>query len=153
MIKRLLPFFFLMAITACRQNDSRREEQSSQVTTTAWEPPATGTTIAEYKERVTEDNLNDKYFRVTVKTTDYSREGAYRLKLEYGYNINETDIQLPEWHKGTFLKPVLKKGAGQYHCLLGFDAGDGKFRELYLINAEGGDIRLKQTKGYYKAEK
>jgi hypothetical protein len=116
-----------------------------------WQPPAAGASVAEYKERVTDDNLNEKYFRVTVIATEKSKEGAYRLKLEYGFNINETEVQLPEWNKAV-LQPVLKKGEGNYHCLLGFDTGDGQFHELYMINAEGGDIRLKQTKGYYKAQ-
>lgn len=153
MFKRVFPFFFLIACISCSQNNNSGEKQQPGTLKTMWEPPAAGTTVAEYKERVTEDNLNEKYFRVTVKTTDLSPEGAYLLKLEYGYNINETDIRLPEWNKGTILKPVLKKGDGAYHCLLGFDAGDGRFRELYLINAEGGNIRLKQTKGYYKSSR
>jgi hypothetical protein len=154
MLKQVLPFFLLPVIISCNTGSAPATQQTTDATVTKvqWQPPAAGATVTEYKERVTDDNLNEKYFRVTVIATESSKEGTYRLKLEYGFNINETEVHLPEWNKGVTLKPLLKKGDGNYHCLLGFDTGDGQFRELYTINAEGGDIRLKQPKGYFKSQ-
>lgn len=153
MRKQIVPLFFLLLLAACHQDNSPGRNQSSATgNVKQWQPPASGATVATYKERVTEDKLNEKYFTVTVKATENSSEGKYQVKLEYGFNINETDIQLPEWNHGVVLKPMLTKGKSPYHCLLGFDTGDGQFHELYEINAEGGDIRLKQTKGYYKTQ-
>lgn len=149
----LLSLYAVLFLSACG-GGSRAEKSADDVTVVMsdrWQPPAAGTQVAGYKERVTEDDLNEKYFRVSVITTDSSAKGHYRLKLEYGYNINETEITLPEWTDEIIVKPVLQKGNGPYQCLLGFDTGDGVFRELYLISAGGGDIRLKQTQRYYKS--
>ncbi len=153
MHKQIVPFFLLLLLAACHQGNSPGGNGPSGTgTVKQWQPPAPGVIVATYKERVTEDKLNEKYFKVTVTATESSSEGKYQLKLEYGFNINETDIQLPEWNQGVVLKPVLTGGKSPYHCFLGFDTGDGQFHELYEINAEGGDIRLKQTKGYYKTQ-
>lgn len=148
---QIFVFLFLAFLYGCKQDNTSGEKQPAASEEAGyWSPPAAGTVVAEHKERVTEDNLNEKYFSVTVFATEQSKEGTYRLKLEYGFNRNETDLQLPEWTQGAVLKPILKK-QGKYHCLLGFDAGDGQFRELYDINAADGDIRMKQIKGYYKS--
>ena len=151
MLKQVLLLCLFPLVIGCNTGNAPATEPSvaKQV---QWQPPAAGATVTEYKERVTDDPLNEKYFKVIVIATEGSREGSYKLKLEYGFNMNETEVKLPEWTKGVALQPVLKKGEGNYHCLLGFDTGDGEFHELYTINAEGGDIRLKQTKGYYKSQ-
>lgn len=142
----------LLFLAACTGTTTDPAAPETAVAAKPWQPPAPGAEVARYKERVKEDQLNEKYFRVTVIATDASPEGNFRLKLEYGFNINETDIMLPEWTPGVILKPVLQKGTGDYHCLLGFDAGDGIFHELYEIRAENGNVRLKQTRGYFKSK-
>lgn len=115
----------------------------------AWHPPAAGQVVAQYEERITGDQLNEKYFRVTVLATEGSAEGRYRLRLGYGFNINEADVGLPRWTGNAVLKPVLRKAAGPYHCILGFDAGDGEFHELYDIDAGTGDVHFKKIRAYY----
>ncbi|WP_118951432.1 hypothetical protein [Taibaiella helva] len=148
---RTFLFCCLLSLAACSGTATDPASPKTTMATAPWQPPAAGAEVARYKERVKEDQLNEKYFRVTVIATEASAEGLFRVKLEYGFNINETDVQLPEWTPGVVLKPVLQKAAGDYHCLLGFDAGDGIFHELYEIRAENGNVRLKQTKGYFKA--
>lgn len=153
MLRKIFPFLCLMsALAGCRQNERPVNQDHQENVSQQWSPPPEGTVVDKFQERVTEDNLNEKYFRITVISTKESKAGAYLLKLEYGFNINETTIDLPKWTGGTVLKPVLKKGAGTYSCLLGFDTGDGQFRELYAIRAKGGDVTLKQTKGYYQTK-
>jgi hypothetical protein len=153
MLRKIFAFLYLMfAFAGCRPNERADKQDHQKNVTQQWNPPPAGTVVDKFQERVAEDNLNEKYFRITVIATEESKAGAYLLKLEYGFNINETTIDLPKWTNGTVLKPVLKKGAGAYSCLLGFDTGDGQFRELYAIKAQGGDVTLKQTKGYYQTK-
>ncbi len=74
------------------------------------------------------------------------------LKLEYGYSINEVPVSLPAWTNNTVLRPVLRKGAfGRYHCLVGFEANDNQFHELYEVTVVNENIKFKQTRGYYKS--
>jgi hypothetical protein len=153
MLRKIFSFLCLMvAFAGCRSNEHADKQDHQKKVTQQWNPPPAGTVVDKFQERVAEDNLNEKYFRITVISTEDSKAGAYLLKLEYGFNINETTIDLPKWTNGTVLKPVLKKGAETYSCLLGFDTGDGQFRELYSIKAQGGDVTLKQTKGYYQTK-
>lgn len=153
MLRKIFPFLYLMfAFAGCRSNEHANKQDHQKNVTQQWNPPLAGTIVDKFQERVTEDNLNEKYFRITVISTEDSKAGAYLLKLEFGFNINETTIDLPKWTNGTILKPVLKKGVGAYSCLLGFDTGDGQFRELYAIKAQDGDVTLKQTKGYYQTK-
>lgn len=118
----------------------------------SWNPPAAGTIVDEYKEAIPEDKLNNAFFKVAVVSTEISDVGHFDLKLEYGANKNETTIDLPKLNRGTILKPVLKKGEGKYECILGFDEGDGVFRQLYLISVDNKNIKLKQTNYYYGAK-
>jgi len=149
MLRILISLACFTFLYSCKSGSPEKSEKPAAVQEATWEPPAAGTEVARYTERVKEDKLNEKYFRVIVKATPDSRSGNFLLRLEYGFNINETAIDLPAWTGNAVLKPVLQKGEGAYHCLLGFDAGDGQFRELYDIRVDNGDVRLKQTKGYY----
>ena len=153
MLYRIIPFFLLLTLWSCNSDKPGAvKEQAAADKSSLWKPPAAGAVVARYQERVTEDQLNEKYFRVTATTTKRSREGEFQLKLEYGFNINETSIELPQWTGDTIPKPVVRKAEGQYHCQLGFDTGNGQFHELYDIRAENGNVRMKQTKGYFKAQ-
>jgi hypothetical protein len=131
-------------------NDHAKETVKSPLA--GWQPPAAGTVVDKYEERVTEDQLNEKYFRVTVKSMDKSKEGEYALKLEYGFNINETTITFPKWTNNIALRPIVKGGQEKYSCLIGFDAGDGEFHELYEVKALNGDITFKQIRAYYQTK-
>jgi len=147
--------FLLLTITlgmlSC--GNKATEIKQPKVILKAWNPPPAGTVVDEYKERIIQDGLdkvNEFYFKVTIKATDSSKLGYYALELEKGENKNETDLALPKWPDGSTLKPILKKGDKQYECLLGFDIGDGIFKEFYKIKVdEKGSIVMKQTMGYY----
>lgn len=149
MFRQVFPLLCCFLALGCQSPDTKQPAAQAVAQKTVWQPPAPGTVVDRYQERITEDKLNEKYFRVSVLATDRSKEGHFNLKLEYGFNINEVEVDLPQWTGGAVLKPLLQKGAGTYHCILGFDAGDGRFRELYEIKAENGDVRMKQIRGYY----
>lgn len=151
---RIFAFLLLFTWYSCASDTTSVQEpkQATSIKRASWQPPASGTVVAQYQKRITEDHLNEKYFRVTVTTTELSSEGEYNLKLESGFNINETKVELPKWTDGIIVKPVLKEGPEKYHCLLGFDIGDGQFHEMYEIKDNDGNIKLKQIKGYYSAQ-
>lgn len=149
MIKKILPLL-LIVLAGCGQQNTQ-EQPGKKELKSQWQPPAAGTVVAKVEERITEDELNEKYFRVEVIATADSKDGNYNLKLAQGFNENETTIDLPKWVGGVILKPVLKKGDKKYSCDIGFDTGDGQFRELYQVRVNGeGNITLKQTRGYYQ---
>lgn len=156
MLRKILPICLVLAVAGCGPDTEAGKSPDGggqQEVLKTWNPPPAGTIVDKAEERITEDRLNEQYFRVTVTSTETSKEGSFLLKLEYGFNINETTVDLPKWTKGVVLKPVLKKGAGHYHGLLGFDTGNGQFRELYDISVKNGNVVLKQTKGYYPVSK
>lgn len=127
-------------------------KKDEQLKASAWQPPAAGKVVDKMEERITEDNLNEVYFRVSIISTDSSKAGFYTLKLEHGYNINEVPLELPAWTGNTILKPMVKQGTGKYHCLVGFDAADNQFHELYEVTVVNGNVKFKQTHGYYQAK-
>ncbi len=159
MLRKILPLLLAAALFSCSEKNTsdKQDAVDTQKKTTEismWQPPKAGTVIDKVQERITEDKLNEKYFRVTVTATDESKKGTYALKLEHGFNSNETTIDMPEWVGGAVLKPVLKKGPDKYNCIVGFDTGDGEFHELYQVKVnDKGSITLKQTKGYYQERK
>lgn len=149
----LLPVLPLI-ITGCDHTTNNQQEQQTVVSQEQlWTPPPPGNVADQFEKRVDEDQLNEKYFRVTIISTERSTNGAYLLKLEYGHNINERNIQLPSWLGDTPLRPSIKEGNDKYHCYIGFEANDNQFRELYEVKATNGDISLKQTRQYYLEKK
>ncbi len=152
MIKKILPLL-VVAMWGCGQQNTPEEIKKEKKSVSQWQPPAAGTGVAKVEERITEDKLNEKYFRVEAIATADSKNGNYDLRLAHGFNTNETSIDLPKWVGGVVLKPVLKKGDKKYSCDIGFDTGDGQFHELYQVRVnEQGNITLKQTRGYYQAK-
>jgi hypothetical protein len=145
----LLFLVFLTASCANSTNETGKEHTSSVSKPESWNPPAAGVVVDEYKEAIPEDKLNNAFFKVVIVATEASNAGHFDLQLEYGGNKNETTIDLPKLNRGVILKPVLKKGEKKYECILGFDAGDGVFRELYLVSVDNKNIKLKQTRYYY----
>ncbi|KAA5536983.1 hypothetical protein F0919_04750 [Taibaiella lutea] len=146
-----LLFFLVFPAASCvnSTNETTKEQPSSASKLQLWNPPAAGVVVDECKEAIPEDKLNNAFFKVIVIATEISDIGHFDLKLEYGANKNETTIDLPKLNRGTILKPVLKKGEKKYECILGFDEGDGVFRELYLVSVDNKNIKLKQTRYYY----
>lgn len=144
-----LLFIFIFFIS-CNDNKVQTTQAKPTENTNKinWITPAPGKVIAEYKEPITEDKLNNSYFLVLVKSTDESKKGLFDLVLGYGENINTTTLELPKWSDKTNLKPIIRKGEKPFECYIGFQAGDTTFNELYKVWIEDKNIRLKQTKAY-----
>ena len=145
----LFPVVMLFLLSC---NDTKVESANVEVVETTkhinWTPPAPGELVAEFKEKIQDDPLNDTYFEVSILSTDISKEGMYELVLGYGKNINTTTLEMPKWKEGIVLKPAIQKGEKKLQCYIGFIAEDSLFHEFYKVSAEDKNIRLKQTKAY-----
>ncbi len=141
----------LLLTSGCAEAPAEKgkPENTATADVVQWAPPAPGNVVDQLEKRIEEDKLNKKYFRVSVWSNAESVKGQYTLKLEYGFNINERDIQLPQWPGKVILRPVIKEGPDKYHCYIGFEAGDNQFHELYEVKVTNGNISLKQTHRYY----
>ena len=149
---KLIAALLLLSLYSCgNKTGTGTESKEGQPAAEQWQPPAAGSIVDKREQRITEDNLNESYFRVSIISTDSSKAGHYLLKLEYGYNINEVPVTFPAWTNNVVLRPLLQKGQGKYHCLVGFEANDNQFHELYEITVVNENIKFKQTRGYYKS--
>ncbi len=148
MYKIILLLPLMIFTLAC----NRPVESTATITQQApdwWTPPAAGQVVDQLEQRVTEDKLNKKFFRVTLLSTEESQAGIYVIQLAFGHNNAEREITLPRWTGDLILKPVLKEGSEKYHCLMGFEANDGQFHELYEIKIVDGDIVFRETHKYF----
>lgn len=150
------PYFFSCLFVAtillsCNSPSGMADDSAPETVETRpnWQPPAAGTVVDQLKERISEDPLNEAYFEVRITSTEESENGRYNLLLAYGQNRNETELELPEWVDDAPLKPMLQAGSGKYHYFVGFDPGDGRFRELYEIKVVDKNIKMRQTQRYY----
>lgn len=137
----------VIGLAACGSSSISKNTPSIQ-TVSLWKPPAAGTLVASTKEKIREDKLNNLDFKVQVYSTDSSWKGFYHVVLAYGYGKEETTVEFPTWTKGTFVKPVLKKGNNAYEVQLGFDAGDSVFRPYYEIKMADKSIKMDKVRKY-----
>jgi hypothetical protein len=152
MKRKLIAVVFLLSLYSCGDKAATGTKGlEEKPAAKQWEPPAAGSIVDKMEQRITEDNLNEVYFRVSIISTDSSKSGHYVLKLEHGYNVNDVPVSLPLWTDNVVLKPMLQRGTGKYHCLVGFDASDNKFHELYEVTVVNESIKFKQTRGYYQS--
>lgn len=136
-----------------KQASMDTKKQHAAVPVATWQPPTAGTVIDAYEKKVEEDKLNNKTFKVSIISTEQSKEGVFLMKFNYGFNAHEKELSFPKWPNAVILKPVLKAGTDKYHCLVGFDAGDNQFHEFYEVKVVDGDLAIKQTTGYYPEKK
>jgi len=145
-------FVFILFLSAgCSTTNQPTNKPSTEHALSVWQPPAAGREVAQIKERITEDKLNEKYFKVALTTTDSSERGYYLLTLNYAFSKNQTVISFPKWSNDAYPQPVLKKGDTLYQVLLGFDAGDGNFHPYYEIKVENKSLTLEKTNDYVLA--
>lgn len=138
----------LWFLGSCSSTNNPQNKLSVDASLKTWQPPAPGIDIAQIEERITEDKLNKKYFKVFLTATDSSNRGFYLLTLTYAFSKNQTVIAFPKWSNGAYPKPVLKKGNASYQALLGFDSGDGSFHPYYDINVKSNTLTLEKTNDY-----
>lgn len=133
--------------TSAPDQSTPDREQSTEAPSQTWTIPPPGTVIDFYEKKIEDDKLNNSFFRASVLSSTASESGLFKLKMEYGGNIKEKDLQLPSW-PGQVLKPAVRQGAHPFQCLVGFVLQDGTFKEYYEIEGSKKEIKLTQTHNY-----
>ena len=151
MIKNLpILLGFAIMFFAC-QNEAVTSEQTQSALPklTHWPVPASGIQVASYQKAIKND-LNKGRFLVNVYTTDSTQNtGEFRMELAYGENVNNVLKIFPKWYERNVVKPLIKPlNSATYGAVIGFDPGDGTFKELFEVNVVGKDLELKQLKMY-----
>lgn len=141
----------LLLSGSCSSTNQSSQKPLDASALKVWQPPASGNEVAQIKERIAEDKLNEKYFKVSLRTTDSSNRGHYLLTINYAFSKNQKVISFPKWSNEAYPKPILKKGDKPYQALLGFDAGDGIFHPYYEIKVENKSLTLEKTNDYVLA--
>lgn len=139
--------FFIACSNPTNQPDAAPAKQLPKLA--VWTPEEPGTKVASY-EKAIKDDLNKGKFEVNVYTTDSTvQTGEFRLELIYGGNENNTLKIFPKWYEKNVVKPAVKPLEGEsFGAIVGFDPGDGTFKELFEVKTIGKDVQLKQTKLY-----
>lgn len=157
MKKLILILPLSLGIWSCKENTTESKEINTAKNNpakviTAWDIPASGIVVSEYKQEVKTSirSVGATYFKVVVKSTDQSKEGVFNIDFAIGQNLQSKEMKFPIWDDGHVVRPIVQKDDTQENVInIGFDIGDGKFNELYQVTANGLDIGFKQVKGYY----
>jgi hypothetical protein len=76
----------------------------------------------------------------SVKLYQTRKTVAFRVEMEYAGLPGTDTIKLPDL--GTEPHPVLKKGAENFSCIIGFLDNDKQFRELKLVRAKKNVLKI-----------
>lgn len=138
----------LLLTAACQEPDTMTSPSQTDTVKQVFTVPPAGTVVDSLVQEIADDALNKRVFKVRILATSASATGLFNLELTYGHNFNSTEIVLPAWTDDVILMPQIRADSVPYQCLIGFDAGDGIFRELYKVSSDNGTLRLKQTMSY-----
>jgi hypothetical protein len=76
----------------------------------------------------------------SVKLYQTGKTVAFRVEMEYAGLPGTDTVKLPDL--GTEPHPVLKKGADNFSCIIGFLDNDKQFRELKLVRAKKDVLKI-----------
>lgn len=139
---KYLNFLFVCILGLSCSTPPEKEKETS-VRTAA----APGTVIASQSMPIAEDQLNHSDFTVTIKATERSLKGTYRIDAAYGNNTAQSEFTMPRG--GEQLKPVMRKGEEPYTFIIGFrQEGDETFYDYYQVSANRGMMEMKYLKAY-----
>jgi len=138
----------ILLVIACGQqagnnpkNDSNAGTNTSSVNLNRDNPKPEAT--QQYEQKV-KDDLNNWFFRVKLYETE--KRFTYRISLQYEEVSGEDEITFP--NLGTDPKPLIKKGAGDYECIIGFMDKEDNFREYKKVHVLDGNLKITTLKSY-----
>ena len=99
--------------------------------------------VAQHEEKVKND-LNNWVFAVKLYETE--KRFTYKLALQYEEVSGEDEITFP--NLGAEPKPQIKKGSGEYECIIGFLDQQGAFREYKKVHVVDGNLKVTTLKSY-----
>lgn len=142
-------------LSAC-SNETESQTKPAVAALSIWEVPTTsGTEVASYTKKIDEDKLNDAHFEVKIYTTENSaNKGTFEIKLASGPGTeNIVEKSFPKWTANNVVRPMIKAvDSLKYGAIIGFDPGDGSFKELFLVNFKDNSMELNRLKSYSLAK-
>lgn len=161
MRKLLLPLCFWLLTTACGEaakdaepgtadnKEAIKPMDNAEPELERWALPAPGTEVAAY-EKPLKDDLNDFKFFIRIYTNEQTEQNG-EFSVAYGYGAVEAQKtkRFPLWYGDRVVKPEIRAvDSLEYGAVIGFDPGDGTFRDLYLVRFVNDLLRFKQIKYY-----
>lgn len=139
--------------TACDGNEENTRTENVREKLQVWQVPPPGTEVASYTKQIEEDKLNNGRFEVRVFTMDSTASRSeFEITYAYGASGSSSVKLFPKWHEDNVVKPVIKPVDSMDHgAMIGFDPGDGSFKELYLLQYKDAQLRLTRTRAYNKS--
>lgn len=131
------------------------EEQAADSVTEAehFYAPEPGTVIASDSVAI-EDELNEFYYSIFIKSTATSFNGTYLMNVAYGPNTAQSEIVYPEL--SGVITPAVRRGSALPDTyIIGFYMGDDNTFKDYAqvtarkVSADKREIELKYIKSYY----
>jgi hypothetical protein len=137
--------FLCIALIACSNSNT---SPSGTPTTDQYTPPPPGNIVAYASMPVVDDPLNHFTFSVKVitdnKTATY---GTYAVIASFGPDEASATLTMP--HGGAHLKPLIRKGLGNYAYIIGFKFGrDSAFYDYFQVTGSKTTIKMAYLKGY-----
>mgnify|MGYP003583108288 CR=1 FL=1 len=144
--------FACLAMASCTDDNTAAkttQQQNALPKLNVWTVPAQPEKVADYTKAIKGD-LNKSKFEVIISTTDSTATtGIFKIELNYGANQNTTEKVFPKWYENNVVKPMVKgMDSLEYGAIIGFDPGDGTFKELFEVTVENKEIKFAQTKMY-----
>lgn len=138
--KKILPaLFIVLSLGMISCSDSKKDGQGDLLTP--------GTVIAEVKEQITEDTLNDFTFSLRVTADSNVTAGVYDVEVKFANNFATNAFTMPKGIEDVV--PTIRKGNTKYSYIAGFQlAGDTTFYDYFEISASFDAIRMKYIKSY-----
>lgn len=143
-----------LSFAACGHDVENPQEQVQEKQNlpklTIWKVPETGTSVVKFSKKIEGDDLNDFKFSVEVKTiASTATDGNFAISYGVGNARTTLNKPFPKWYENNVVQPIIKPvDSLQYGASIGFDPGDGSFKDLYLVVYKNGQLKISSTKYY-----
>lgn len=109
--------------------------------------PKAGTVIDTASMPITNDNLNDFNFELTITADSNISKGIYDIRAAYGPSVAEGSFTMPKGAER--YKPIIKKGTEPYTYIIGFRVPkDTAFYDYFEVAGKKTSIGMKYLKAY-----
>lgn len=140
-----LSILVVVLFTACK-NESPEQLKSDEIKEIIKTQPP-GTLLDADSMHYDEDDLNNFYFTVKLRTTKYSHRGTYAVETNLGPNIANTQFTMPRGAEEAI--PIVHKSSEPYTYIIGFYYNsDTTFYDYYKVSLYMGTIQMAYSKAY-----
>ena len=97
--------------------------------------------------KITNDQLNDFIFSVTVRADSQVKDGVYAIRAAYGFDVANGTFTMPKGLED--YKLSLRKGTSAYTYIIGFLVPDDTtFHDYFEVAGTKTSISMKYLKSY-----